>query len=219
MTTGHATGILNPSIRIFTVIIWRFPMTNRTLGTLAMVCAPALLVEVLLTGNDPSPLITGIAGMIFMLGSFCSLVGLWRAAATGTRWWGRTALGIQLALTVMAFLFGLFEATGLLDESSIIWTVTDLAWPLSMVFMLIVGITAAIARRLPAPQRFAPLLCGFAFPLSILAVMVLGMSMEDTTAGIIFFSMTTVFWGLLSLTVQQSEAVTQTVISSKPELA
>jgi hypothetical protein len=194
-------------------------MTNRTLGALAMVCAPALLVGVLLIGSDQSPLITGIASMIFMLGSFCSLVGLWRGAATGTRWWGRMALGIQLALVLMAFLFGLFEATGILDESSIIWTVTDLAWPLSMVFMLIVGIAAAIARRLPAPQRFVPLLCGFAFPLSILVVMVLGMAMDDTAAGVIFFSMTTVFWGLLGLTVQQSEAATKAAVGSNPRLA
>lgn len=194
-------------------------MYNRTLGTVAIVCAPALLVETLLTRSEPSPMSMGIASLLFMLGSFCSHIGLWRIAATGTKWWGRTALGIQLALVLMAFFFGVFEATGLLAEGNIIWTATDLAWPLSMVFMLVVGITALVARRLPTPYRFVPLVCGFAFPLTILIVMALGISMEGTASGVIFFSMTTVLWGLLGLTVRQSEPASQIAIGSEPSLA
>jgi hypothetical protein len=178
-----------------------------------------MLIETLLTRSQPAPLSMGIASMLFMLGSFCSLVGLWRVAATGTRWWGRVVLAIQLALVVLAFLFGLFEATGLLGEDSIIWTVTDIAWPVSMVFMLIVGFAAAVARRLPAPQRFAPLLCGFAFPITMLIVTASGMAMGDTSSGVIFFSMTTVFWGFMALTVQQSEAAPVAGAGSEPRLA
>ena len=181
-------------------------MNNRTLGTLAMVCAPALLVESLITAGREAPLVIGIASMIFMLGSFCSHIGLWRVAATGRGWWGRAVLGIELALVVLAFLFGLFEATGALGEDNIIWNVANLAWPLSMVFMLVVGITAAVAGRLPVPYRFAPLLCGLAFPLSTLIGVAIGAAMNDLSMALIFFSMTTVFWGLLGLVVRQSEA-------------
>ncbi|HZG67071.1 MAG TPA: hypothetical protein VEZ12_10030, partial [Herpetosiphonaceae bacterium] len=56
--------------------IRRLTMNTRTLGTLAMVCAPALLVETLVAGGREMPLVTGIASMIFMLGSFCSHIGL-----------------------------------------------------------------------------------------------------------------------------------------------
>ncbi len=179
-------------------------MNNRTLGTLAMVCAPALLVESLVTAGQELPLV-GIASMIFMLGSFCSHIGLWRVAATGKGWWGRTVLGIELALIVLAFLFGLFEATGALGERSIIWNVANVAWPLSMVFMLVVGITAAVVGRLPVPHRFVPLLCGLAFPVSILFGVATGAGMDDQSMALIFFSMTTVFWALLGLSVRQSE--------------
>lgn len=181
-------------------------MNNRTLGTLAMICAPALLVETLVTGGREMPLVVGAASMIFMLGSFCSHVGLWRVAATGRGWCGRTVLGIELALVALAFLFGLFEATGALGESSLIWNVTNAAWPLSMVFMLVVGIATLIAGRLPAPYRFAPLLCGIAFPASILIGGAVGAAMDDQVMGLIFFSMTTVFWLLLGLAVRRSEA-------------
>ncbi|HSH77693.1 MAG TPA: hypothetical protein VLA19_04075 [Herpetosiphonaceae bacterium] len=151
------------------------------------------------------PLIVGTASMIFMLGSFCSHVGLWRGAATGRGWWGRTVLAIELALIVLAFLFGLFEATGALGESSIVWNVANAAWPLSMVFMLVVGITAAVVGRLPVPHRFVPLLCGLAFPVSILFGVATGAGMDDQSMALIFFSMTTVFWALLGLSVRQSE--------------
>lgn len=184
-------------------------MNNRTLGTLAMVCAPALLVETLVTAGQEIPLVVGIASMIFMLGSFCGHIGLWRVAATGKGWWGRTVLGIELVLVALAFLFGLFEATGALGEQSIIWNVANAAWPLSMVFMLVVGITAAVVGRLPVPHRFVPLLCGLALPLSILFGVVTGAGMEDQSMGLVFFSMTTVFWALLGLSVRQSEPASE----------
>lgn len=180
-------------------------MNNRSLGTLAMVCAPALLVEAFLTRDQPSALVTGIASMIFMLGSLCSHVGLWRIAATGRGWWGRAVLGIEMTLVVLAFLFGLFEAAGILGETNIIWNITNVAWPLSMVFMLVVGITAVVAGRLPVPHRFIPVLCGLALPVSTLISIAIGAGMSDMSTAVIFFSMTTVFWLLLGLAVRQSE--------------
>ncbi len=194
-------------------------MNNRTLGTLAMVCAPAMLVESLITAGREAPLIIGIASMIFMLGSFCSHIGLWRVAATGKGWWGRAVLGVELALIVLAFLFGLFEATGALGEESIIWNVANLAWPLSMVFMLVVGITAAVVGRLPVPHRFVPLLCGLALPVSILFGVATGAGMDDQRMALIFFSMTTVFWGLLGLVVRQSEAMPEPDAAPERRLA
>ena len=181
-------------------------MNTRTLGTLAMVCAPALLVETLITGGREMPLVTGTASMIFMFGSLCSHIGLWRLAATSKGWWGRAVLGIEMGLVFLAFLFGLFEVTGALHEDNIIWAVTDIAWPLSMVFMLVVGITAAAAGRLPVPHRFVPLLCGLAFPVSILFGIATGAGMDDKSMALVFFSMTTLFWALLGLVVRQSEA-------------
>ena len=180
-------------------------MNNRILGTIAMLCAPFMLVEALVPGGSDMPFLVGTCSMIFMLGSICSHSGLWRVAATGQGWWGRAVLAIQLLLVTLAFLFGLFEATGLVGEENILFTITDIAWPLSMVWMLAVGITAAIVGRLSGWRRFAPLLCGLAFPSSILIGIITGLEMEGLAMGLVFFGMLAVFWTLLGFAVRQSE--------------
>ncbi|MBC8074686.1 MAG: hypothetical protein H7Y32_01310 [Chloroflexales bacterium] len=181
-------------------------MNNRTLGTVAMLLAPAMLIEALIPGGSEMPFVVGTASMLFMLGSFCSHIGLWRIAATGRSWWGRTVLTIQLTLVALAFLFGLFEATGLVGDENILFTITDIAWPLSMLTMNLVAITAAIVGKLRGWQRFAPLLCGLALPASIILGIVTGAGMDSDLVGYIFFGMLAVFWGLLGFVVRQSEA-------------
>jgi hypothetical protein len=185
----------------------RITMNNRTLGTIAMICAPAMLVEALIPNGNDIPFVVGTASMAFMAGSFCSQIGLWRAAATGHNWWGRTVLAIQLVLVALAFAFGFIEATGLLGEENIVFIATDIAWPLSMLWMLAVGISAAVVGRLPGWQRFVPLLCGLAFPLSIILGIVAGLDMQSDVMGLVFFGMLAVFWGLLGFVVRQSGTV------------
>jgi hypothetical protein len=182
-------------------------VNNRTLGTIAMICAPAMLGEALIPNGNDIPFVVGTASMVFMAGSFCSQIGLWRAAATGHNWWGRTVLAIQLVLVALAFAFGFFEATGLLGDENIVFMVTDMAWPLSMIWMLAVGITAAVVGRLLGWQRFVPLLCGLAFPLSIILGLIAGLDMQSNVMGLVFFGMLAVFWGLLGFVVRQSGAV------------
>ncbi len=101
-----------------------------------MICAPALLIEGLLLRGQENALITGIASMVFMAGWICSNTGMRRMRAAGTGKWGRAVLLIQLVGLVLAFMFGFFEAAGLLGRDSIIYNVTDAAWPLSMLWML-----------------------------------------------------------------------------------
>ena len=43
-------------------------MNNRALGTLAIICAPALLIEGLLLRGQENAALTGIASMVFMGG-------------------------------------------------------------------------------------------------------------------------------------------------------
>lgn len=181
-------------------------MNNRTLGTIAMLCAPAMLVEALIPGGVENPIVVGTASMIFMAGAFAGLVGLWRAQATGTSWWGRGVLGLQLLLVSLAFLFGLFEATGLVPETSPIFTITDMAWPLSMLTWNLVSITAAVVGRLPGRSRFALLPMGLALPITIVLGMLLGEGMQGDLIGLIFFAMLAAFWALMGFVVRQSEA-------------
>ena len=149
-------------------------MNDRTLGNIAMICAPALLVEALLTGGEEKLLVIGLASMVFMAGWICSNTLMRRTRAAGTGRWGRAVLLVQLVGLVLACLFGLFEATGLIGDDNVVFVATDLAWPLSMAWMLVVGITVVVAGRMSGWRRFAPLLCGLWLPLGIPLQTVLG---------------------------------------------
>ena len=178
-------------------------MNNRLLGTIAIICALALLIEeLLLRGQENAP-ITGIASMVFMAGWICSNIGMWRMQATGTGKWGRAVLLVQLVGLVLAFMFGLFEATGLLGRESIVFNVTDTAWPLSMLWMIVVGVTVIVAKRLSGWQRFVPLLC----PLWLLITITLSIAFGDTVGGIVGFGYAAVLWALLGYVVVRSDSL------------
>lgn len=176
-------------------------MNNRVLGTIAMICAPALLIEGLLLRGQENALITGIASMIFMVGWICSNIGMWRLRATGTGRWNRVVLLIQLVGLVLAFVFGFFEATGLLGRESIVFNVTDIAWPLSMLWMIVVGIAVMVAKRLSGWQRFVPLLCPLWLPVAIVGTIVFG-----ETGGYIGVGLAAVLWALLGYVVVRSDS-------------
>lgn len=177
-------------------------MTNRVLGILAMICAPALLIEGLLLRGQESAAITGIASMVFMAGWICSNTGMRRMEATGTGTWGRAVLLIQLVGLMLAFAFGFFEATGLLGRESTVFNLTDAAWPLSMLWMVVVGITVLRAKRLSGWQRFVPLLC----PLWLLITIVASIAFGDTAGSIMGFGYAAVLWALLGYVVARSES-------------
>ncbi len=116
--------------------------------------------------------------------------------ATGNGTWGRAVLIIQLVGLILAFLFGFVEATGLLDENDVVFNVLDAAWPLSMLWMLVVGITVIVARRLSGWQRFVPLLCPFWLPIALFLAAAFG-----EWAGLIGLAYAAVLWGLLGYIV------------------
>ena len=174
-------------------------MNNRILGIIAMICAPALLVEGLLQQGQENTLVTGIASMVFMAGWICSNIGMRRMRATGTGKWGRAVLLIQLVGLVLAFMFGFFEAAGLLGRESIIFNVTDAAWPLSMLWMLVVGVTVVVAKRLPGWKRFVPVLCPFWLVLAIA-----GSAAFGDAGGFLGLGFAAVLWALLGYVVLDS---------------
>ena len=152
-------------------------MSLRLLGTLGMMGAPLLLLENALFGFGASET-TGplaILGSLFMLGWLCSCIGLWQLAATGDGAVGRGILGLQMILVVLAAINnGLLVAGPAVDHESLLFVATDLAWPLSHVYMLVVGIAAAVARRLEGWRRWAPLGVGLVFPITLVVQMLLG---------------------------------------------
>ena len=189
-------------------------MSNKALGTIAMICAPAMLVEALILRGQDNGLIVGLASMVFMAGWICSNTVMRRLRAAGTGKWGRVALGVQLFGLSLAFMFGFFEATGLLGRESLVFNVTDAAWPLSMLWMLVVGISVIAAKGFSGWRRFVPLLCGFWFPIGMVAMIAFG-----DESGMIGFGLAAVFWALLGYVARtsgESSAVTGETPDGEP---
>jgi hypothetical protein len=180
-------------------------MNNRTLGTIAMICSPALFIEGLLTLENPNHIIVGIASAVFMLGWICTNLAMQQMQAAGTGNGGRWILRVQLVGLVLAMLFGVIEAAALLPEDNLIFVITDMAWPLSMVFMIVVGIAVIRANRWAGWQRFSPILCAAWLPIALL----IGMGAESNPAlanasMLVGFGWTFVFWFILALVVRSN---------------
>lgn len=181
-------------------------MNVRTLGTIAMICAPALFVEGLITTvNGPSNVTIGIASFVFMFGWICTNLAMQQMQATGTGLWGKVVLWIQLVGLVLAMLFGLIEATNLLPEDNLIFIITDMCWPLSMVYMIVVGIMTIRANRWAGWQRFVPLACAGWLPVALIIGMGAGSNPTlETVSMFAGFAWTAIAWFLLALVVRSN---------------
>lgn len=146
---------------------------HRILGIIGMIGSPFLFLSFAADGfaeGDASRLGAAL-GLIFALGWLANVIGLWQLRATGQRKAARILLGIQLVTVPLACVFQVYEFFDP-GASNILFTITDIAWPLSMLLLLITGIVMIRARVFEGWLRFtgliAPLLLvtsGLAFAL------------------------------------------------------
>ena len=143
---------------------------HRILGVLGMLGSPFLFLSFAANGfqEGDSNRLGAALGLLFTLGWFSSVLGLWTLRAAGDRLPGKIVLGLELVGVVLASLFQVYEfvAPG---STSLLYTITDAAWPLSMLVLLLVGIAVLRARVLQGWMRFVPILCPLWIPITIAA--------------------------------------------------
>lgn len=173
----------------------------RTLGTAAMLTSPMLLLSGFLYGfaEIPRNRVTAALGLIFVLGWACSAIGLRLLKVTGTGAASRVLFIVQMTLLLLAasqqvqdLIFERPEANGL------VYLAADMAWPLSMLLMLIVGSFIIKAGVWRGWRRAPALICGFSLPLFIIAGAALG---SRVAGGLLFGIMTTIGFMLLGYAV------------------
>jgi hypothetical protein len=180
-------------------------MNNRILGTIAMICAPAMFVEGLLSPAEPNPVTIGIASIIFMFGWLCTNVAMQQMQAIGTGLAAKIVLRVQMVGIILAMSFGFFEATALLPEDNLIFIITDLSWPLSMLFLIVVGIMAIRANRWAGWQRFVPLFCALWLPVAIfIGSGAASNPALEVASMLVGFGWTAVAWFVLALVVRSN---------------
>jgi hypothetical protein len=143
----------------------------------------------------------GAMELLYLVGWMSSIVALIRLNATGTNIGVRLILGIQLvALTLAAAESVMIAVVPNPDQSTLFYHVTDIAWPLSHTFMLVVGVAVVVARVLPGWRRVTPLLCGLVLPLSFVTAVLAG----DFALRVVFAVGTAVTFALLAWAVRRA---------------
>ena len=115
-------------------------VTNRLLGTLGMLASPMMLVEMLLFDfkQHGSNRVIGVLGVMYIFGWACSAVGMRRSRVTGDDSLSKGVFVLQLFGLLLAFSWSVQEIiySGI-DQGGVLYRVTDAAWPLSHLLMLV----------------------------------------------------------------------------------
>lgn len=174
-------------------------MNNRTLGTLALVGAPFLLIGMTAEEHVKSLSNTWFAGawgLVYITAWLGSVVALRRMEATGTSRFGKALPWVLTGTLLLANASNVYQIITP-DKSPVFWAL-DAFWPISNLVMLAVGITAAVVGRLRGWQRYVPLAVGLWFPLAMLILTLLG---RTPLAFWIGGAYSAVAWSLLALVV------------------
>jgi hypothetical protein len=157
----------------------RAPVGTRSLlGATGIFGAPAFLVQWLAFGapapDAPQDAVATLVHVVYLAGFASSALALRLLRATGG---GRgaaviaAAQGVGLLLAAAQVLQDAVRARPLGDG---FYAATDVAWPLSHLFMLVVGVAVLRARVWTGWRRWTPLACGLALPAAFAAMAVGG---------------------------------------------
>lgn len=147
---------------------------TRLLGTVGMIGGPALLLEGIyrkIAGltNERDDRVVALLSVIYIAGWAASAVGMRRLRATGRSFWSAAIFYVQMFGLAMAGFWAVALLIGLdAQQGSTIYALTDPFWPLSHLFMLVVGLAVVKTWVWRGWRRVPPFLCGLALPLFFL---------------------------------------------------
>ena len=182
---------------------------NRILGAIAIIGAPMLLISFLLNATDseaPKTLrdqLFSLAGFFYILGWMAGAVGMRQLRATGRRLGSKIVFVIQMVFLGLALIFSTMEVMGYSGtDRNLLFAVTDLGYPLSHLFMLVVGIFTVRADVWKGVSKVAPFIVGLALPVT------LGLwRINAARFGLILFGILTMLGlGIIGLTVWKSSS-------------
>ena len=148
-------------------------MNFKVSGIIAIICAPFLYIDYATSAPNVLSWKVGLFGFIYMIGWMCSIVALKRMEILGRTRWAKIAFAVQLSLLTLAQVWNLWVISGT-GFDNILFRVFDMCWPLSNIWMLVIGITAVRAKKLQGWKRFVPLFVGLWFPLTVVPAVTMG---------------------------------------------
>ncbi|GAB3330275.1 hypothetical protein GCM10027299_34660 [Larkinella ripae] len=171
-------------------------MNTKQLCLLALMGAPFLAIGVYVEAYY-APLgnswWTGVWGLLYITGWMGAVEAMRRLRLTGTDWLGRRITPLVLGTLLIANLSNLWQLVAP-TYKPLPFMVLDLAWPLSNLLMLVVGVATLRARQLRGVGRWIPLAVGLWFPLT--------MAVSRTSIVLHFSNLySALLWSLMALVV------------------
>ena len=139
---------------------------HRLLGLLGMLAAPATLPFI---WNQPSRTDPGdiLLLLAYLAGWTCSAVAMRRLRVTGSGRGARVVFGIQILGLPLAACQQLQDLSTSRPLGDAFYMASDVAWPLSHLFMLVIFVAVWRARVWTGWRRWVPLACGLAVPATL----------------------------------------------------
>ena len=179
--------------------------TNKLLGTIAMMASPFLFLQMAVgnKANDYNTSLGGLFDLVYITGWMCSIAGLQRMQAMGTKKSGNVLLQVQLAFLFLANIWNGWVIFNPHNKSTLFF-ILDMCWPLSNVCLLAIGILTAITGRIRGWRRYITLMAGLWLPVAFGSLTLLGRNDSSLYLAGIY---STVAWFLLGLMVFTSPAM------------
>ena len=195
MSTNELNLVANQKIKL---------PADKILGLLGIVGAPMLLLQFLTGGiaqntivQNNNPIVSAL-GILYIGGWMCGAIGMFRQKVYGEALAAKIVFALQMIFLTLAFLFSVQETYGITYENGgVFFGVCDAGYPLSHLFMFVIGIFILRAKKWKGLTRFAPFFVGAALPLTMAVAGFVGF-----TAGMLLFSgLTTIGLGMIGYLV------------------
>jgi hypothetical protein len=181
-------------------------MTNKQLGLIALVGAPAMLIGVnaeYLNQNLQDSWFTGLWGIAYITAWMCSLIVMQRQLVTGSRF-GKWLIRIMFVTLTIANISNIVQIVTPHNDPWYFFYI-DLFWPISHLLMMVLGITILFNKKLDLVSKLIFSGAGFWLPIALISLAVFG----RTSSVILYPSIyNAVMWVLMAyLAYRSSESL------------
>lgn len=150
-------------------------MTNRQLGLIALVGAPAMLIGInaeYLNQNLADSWFTGVWGIVYITAWMCSLLVMHREHIAHNRF-GRALIKIMFVTLTIANVSNIVQIVSPHNDPWYFFYL-DLFWPISHLLMTILGITVLFNKNLDMVSKLIFSGAGFWLPAALVPMAVFG---------------------------------------------
>lgn len=155
-------------------------------------------------------------GGLFQIGLIAMLLTMRATNATGTGRGGRFVVNAGLLFVVLGTLWTVLVVIdmSLADNPAIL--ALDVFWPLSMAWLIVVGVAVIRAGRWPSPARYLPLAASFVIPAHLVAEIA---GLTEWQSWVLPVAYVAVSYPLVALAVSQQVAPLGQQLAQHPDAA